>query len=434
MQKNFTPVMPPQLKANRSVLIFKVENHIFKNSEEDIKEEILKHNEWVEEISQVYKFPNTNTLKISFTESNKATKAQEYGIKLFFMKIANYNIVQDTYVNITTCMKCYAIEEHTTRQCPKEASYKICSCCSATDHTWTECKAGVKSCINCGGDHVTVAMQCPKRKEAINTKRKEAKEIKTNIYSSVTKQAHTPQTINIPNSEVSIMQAKTYSCMLYAMFLDSTNPGTFQEELNELFEKNDLPKIKITKNPPSNIILGLTKKISPNIAEEEKQEKEAVGKEQEASKKTSISKVKEQKTKLDESQQKQELKSTEQKPKSKTRSKSESKTHEEEDKLPDLIPAEALGIQLISKKSKGWPPNLSLEEIVTGLENQTYKCTHTKEDIPDEMVYKMIANNEIRLKSCWSVIEDSSFSTVKNGLVEDCATPGKPAKSKPKSK
>lgn len=56
------------------------------------------------------------------------------------------------------------------------------------------------------------------------------------------------------------MQAKTYSCMLMAMFLDSANPGSFQEELDELFEKNGLPKVKITKNPPSNIILGLNQK------------------------------------------------------------------------------------------------------------------------------------------------------------------------------
>lgn len=38
IRKNFTPIMPPQLKANRSILIFRVDNYIFMNSEENIKE------------------------------------------------------------------------------------------------------------------------------------------------------------------------------------------------------------------------------------------------------------------------------------------------------------------------------------------------------------------------------------------------------------
>lgn len=92
------------------MLIFRVDNYTFANNEEDIKEEILTHNEWVEEISQIYKFPNSNTLKISFNESSKAMKAQENDLKMFSMKIPNYNVEQNTYFSINTCMKCYAIK------------------------------------------------------------------------------------------------------------------------------------------------------------------------------------------------------------------------------------------------------------------------------------------------------------------------------------
>lgn len=131
---------------------------------------------------------------------------------------------------------------------------------------------------------------------------------------------------------------------------------------------------------------------------------------------------------------KQEQKKQEQKSKPKQRSKSDSKSQEEEGKLPELIPAEVLGIQLISKKSRGWPANLSMEEIVTGLEEGTYKWFHTKEDIPDEIIYKMIVNNEIRLKSCWSVSDDSTFATLKNGLTEENSATGKQGKPKSKPK
>lgn len=131
-EKQVFLIIPPQLKANRLVLIFRVNNYIFTHSENEIKEEILEHNKWIDEISQIYKFPNSNTLKITFNESAKAIKAQEHGIKLFSMRIPQYNIEQDTYHNLVTCMKCYEIETHTTRNCPQESTYKICSCCSST--------------------------------------------------------------------------------------------------------------------------------------------------------------------------------------------------------------------------------------------------------------------------------------------------------------
>lgn len=83
MDKSYSPILPLQLKANRSVLVFRVDNYIFMHNEAEIMEEIIYHNEWVEEINQVYKFPNSNTLKISFNETAKALRAQEQGLKCF---------------------------------------------------------------------------------------------------------------------------------------------------------------------------------------------------------------------------------------------------------------------------------------------------------------------------------------------------------------
>lgn len=167
------------------------------------------------------------------------------------MRIPPHSMEQDTFLNLLTCMKCYMIEDHTTRNCPKEANYKICSCCSSTNHTWQECSSEKKTCINCHGDHVSVAMQCPGRKEALNRKRKEMKEMKSTTYITITKQNQQPQitTTTATTPELFNMQAKTYSCMLYALFMDSANEGTFQEELDAVFEQNGLPKIKIPVSP-----------------------------------------------------------------------------------------------------------------------------------------------------------------------------------------
>ena len=57
LKENFSPHIPPQLKANRSVLLTNVDSHISENEQDDVKDEILKHNEWVTNITRVHKFP-----------------------------------------------------------------------------------------------------------------------------------------------------------------------------------------------------------------------------------------------------------------------------------------------------------------------------------------------------------------------------------------
>ena len=52
-----------------------------------------------------------------------------------------------------------------------EVTEARCSECSAVGHRWTECKSQVKKCLNCQGPHRTLAMACPKKKEAIKNKR-----------------------------------------------------------------------------------------------------------------------------------------------------------------------------------------------------------------------------------------------------------------------
>lgn len=174
-KQKFYPVIPPQLRANRSVLLFSVDNHIFQNSEEEIKQEIIKSNEWTGTSISVFKYPKGNTLKITFAETAQARKSQEAGLLLFSMKIIKFTIKQDVFYNIITCLKCYALETHYTSQYPKDKSFKISSECSQIGHTWRECDKAAKCCINCNGDYLTLAMKCPKKKEIINNKKKKRK-------------------------------------------------------------------------------------------------------------------------------------------------------------------------------------------------------------------------------------------------------------------
>lgn len=433
--KQFNPITPPQLKANRSVLLFRVENFIFSHSESEIKEEIINHNDWVEDITQIYKFPNSNTLKITFQETAKAQKALELGIKMFLMRISPHTMQQDTFLNLMTCMKCYMVEDHSTRNCPKEATYKVCSCCSSNNHTWQECTVERKTCINCQGEHVAVAMQCPVRKEAMNKKRKDLKETKGTTYAAITKLNSQPQISTTTTPELFNMQAKTYSCMLYALFMDSANEGSFQEELDAVFEQNGLPKIKVPKCPPSRVILGLPEKTETSKTRKEMHAQEEVEKERTTPSNTTPTPTTVTTTKSGEERQTRGRRGRNQTSTTKltTPERSEGEESEEEDwnsstedvpdvpeEIPELeqVPAEALGLQIMTRKSLGWPSNMKLVDIIEGIENKIFKWTHTKVDIPDEVLYKMLKNNEICLDNCFFGIEDSHFRKMRNGLVK----------------
>lgn len=119
-QDDFHAQLPLELKSNRSGLAFRVDNHIFKNSEEEIKQELCNENEWIGSITQLYKFPKDNTFKITFYETAKALKAQEVGLLLFSMRIPKHQIKQDKFHDILTCYICYAIDDHTINNCHKE--------------------------------------------------------------------------------------------------------------------------------------------------------------------------------------------------------------------------------------------------------------------------------------------------------------------------
>ena len=112
VRRQFTPLLPPELKASRSILIFKVDDNIHEQSEECIKEELLQQNKWIEGIASVYKFPRGRIIKVTFNETATAKKAQEKGLLAFCMRIPGYNIEQNKYLNITTCFRCYAMEDH----------------------------------------------------------------------------------------------------------------------------------------------------------------------------------------------------------------------------------------------------------------------------------------------------------------------------------
>ena len=167
-QHGFQPIVPPKLKAKRSVIVFNVDLHIYNNTENDIAEEMYAHNNWLENnIDTIFKFPHSKNIKITFKQATTTTKTREVDLKLFHMRIPSHQIHQEKFYNIKTCFRCYKIEDHHTNACSQDSSFKICSECSMTGHTWRECNVEENKCLNCDGNHRTLSMKCILRKEAI---------------------------------------------------------------------------------------------------------------------------------------------------------------------------------------------------------------------------------------------------------------------------
>ena len=266
-QSNFYPQIPPELSANRSVLMFRVDNHIYSNTEEEIKIEIQKKNEWVGELLKIYKFPEMNIVKVSFDETIKAHKAIENGLKMFNMKVPHYDIKQDKYLHILTCYRCYAMEEHPTSQCKKDKNFKICSECSSTDHTWKDCTSEIKKCISCNGPHCTLAMKCKYRKDIIAEKRKREREKEDTTYAQAAKPTTTSNPIihQLPTLDTtSPIFVKLNQAILTSHYFNISKPGTYSSTFNSIMKANGLPTLIIPEEPDSlDIITKLSATVIP---------------------------------------------------------------------------------------------------------------------------------------------------------------------------
>lgn len=264
----FDPIPPPELRARRTVICHRVDEIIFDNNAQDITKEIEGKQAWAKVIS-TFKFPTNNkhicTLKIEFADADMASKAASDGLRLFNMSIASHQVTKETYVQLNTCMKCYAIEEHTTSSCPLPEEQRRCSECAGKDHTWRECRNGVKKCLNCQGAHRTLAMSCKLRKDALRKKQQGNQDTqRTKAYAAAA--STTTTTINQDPAQLRLLNSTIptiWFSYFYALTMDAVNPGTFQNILNNTLAANNLPSMTVPQAPPSKEIINTIMNTCP---------------------------------------------------------------------------------------------------------------------------------------------------------------------------
>lgn len=248
--ERYTPILPPEQRAKRTILLFGVDDYIKSHSEEEIKQEIYRVNDFtVNFIDSVYKFPHNAIVKISFSQTAPAQKCIDQGIKMYNMRIPQHQIKEQDYTPVTTCMRCYALDSHYTNQCPKPKEYTICSECGSEEHKWFDCSSGRKQCVNCSGPHRTLAYKCPHRKQAVEKTKEMKKATETKSYSA----AVSTHPITTTTNDVFSPEAanKILTCLLQAHLMNTSDPGCFETVLNSWLEMNNLPTIVAPKNPES---------------------------------------------------------------------------------------------------------------------------------------------------------------------------------------
>lgn len=276
-------LMPPEVKAQRTVFVRQLENEFGRHTAEEMKINIEQYNNWIK-IDEVIKIKEyTHVVKIRFTETNITDRVLTNGFLGFNMSVTPDQIKREHFVNLLTCFICYEYETHATKDCPTK-NLKICSECAQTGHTFRECTEEHKACINCKRQnnaafqsHRTLAMSCPHKKQLIRSKEEEEKkkqeDKRNSTYASIAKRAVAEVVQPQPQpTSIVLGDTKDYKVMvsiLYAHVMNLACPGTFAQEMNKMLSLNGLEEMNFPDNPPSGQLLRATTSAAATVDSEQ---------------------------------------------------------------------------------------------------------------------------------------------------------------------
>jgi hypothetical protein len=168
------PVMPPDLRAKRTVVVRFVDKFVYDNSAEELKKDIGEQNQWLQ-VVQVIKLPSGTAIKLICKSREMAARCLKEGFYMVYLSFPPHALFNEDYIKVSYCYKCYEMNSHTARDCPRGPDYLICSLCSSNEHSYRDCDSTNKKCINCAGNHSTLALSCPSRKYLVSDKRVQRK-------------------------------------------------------------------------------------------------------------------------------------------------------------------------------------------------------------------------------------------------------------------
>lgn len=294
-QHRFDIVLPPHLRARKCIVVRWLDSDLHKWTVDQLREDLEARNGWAK-IDEVYKMGNIDhMIKIRFTEIAMAKKACDEGLAIHRTHIARHQIEPEEFIPITPCWSCYKYD-HSVNDCPTK-NIIFCSECSAIGHTYKNCTSTTKKCLNCEGDHRTLASICPIRKEILKQKRNEKKQKQVTFerdnrtYCAVTKlSTELPRQIQSQKPPETILQVSDKLSLQVLVIIaeahvyNMVKPGTFARRVNHLLELNGLPKVILPDDAPSNDIFNVINRLpeyaaTPDEEMEEQEELEEIDEE-----------------------------------------------------------------------------------------------------------------------------------------------------------
>ena len=199
--------------------------------------------------------------------------------------------------------------------------------------------------------------------------------------------------------------------------MNIANPGSYNDEVNKVFKLNSLPQIVLPPNPPSQSILTKAKL-------QEDPTTQPATKPQPAKRKTpdtldtTQDDITQTQTQAYTISQQTQIPSAQPLPTPTPIS--------NENDMPQLekLQGTELGLQIICKKSEGWPRGeMNLKKLKDGIDTGTYKWRYTNAAYSQQEIFHFLRNDEINLDHCWCTAEDIQFDKLKNGQVRDRVQP-----------
>ncbi len=229
-------------------------------------------------------------------------------------------------------------------------------------------------------------------------KRQQKKDSSTKTHSSAAAGKTNTSTLTFPTSTPVIEEetaTKIMACMMRAHLINSINPGSYSDDLNRALKLNNLPPVILPDNPPSKQTLNLTNEKQTAVPQENTQ--------------TNVN------------THSQEAPNTAQ------HTQVDQNTTQQGTEMPPLkkIPGHAIGLQIITRKSEGWPKGttLSLRSIKTGIYTGMYKWRYTYAAYNEQEILLYLQNNDIDLTNGWCTAEDTQLNKIHNGLHQDLTPP-----------
>ncbi len=399
-RESFTPLLPPEQKVKRTIIVTRVDDVIYKEHDAvDIGENMENNNAWMEGgIEQVFKFPNSQTLKITFTQAQLARKCIEDGFLAYNLKMSPYDIRQETFIPVQCCMRCFQLEDHNTRECRKSKEFKLCSECAEEGHLWHQCKEEVKKCVNCDGEHSTLAMRCPIKKQIIKNKREEEREknkmpytgaVKTSIQSVPVTQLGVHSVPLITKEEMLQIQI----CIAHARMKELDRPGSYEAELNKTLKLNNFPTIKIPKDQDGQLTTASSAPVPAPTA---------------SSSSASVT-----------------VPSTSVVPAPRSTHPPAQREETPKDVMcmnqqPPLRTAQDFGLNFYTTNDKGWPkPPFTKNDLMKGIQKGTFKWTSTNTDYSEDQMMYLMSENYIIFKECWNTVGNDVFRKIRSGVIKE---------------